>query len=267
MSRESQAADSGSLEIVRIAPSWDDASHRAICARFEALAASVAREAIVHRGRNLIFLLEVDGREVSVKRFPVRGAWQRAVYRVRTGKAIRSFDNAVRLLELGLGTPAPLAVAELRRGGRLAASFYCCELVVGVKTVKEIKEERMVPSPALLGDLGRFLARVHAAGVRHEDLTAGNILMIPDPAAGGGFSFAFVDVNRMRFGPVGERAGLRNLVQLGLRDEASFLAAYCHERKIPFERSRSYYRLLLVRRKIAWTLKNGTRPLRRKLGL
>ena len=83
----------------------------------------------------------------------------------------------------------------------------------------------------------------------------------------GAFAFQLVDVNRMRFGPVDGRSGLRNLVQLGLRDEGSFLAAYCDERRIPFERSRSYYRLLLVRRKVAWTLKNGTRPLRRRLGL
>ena len=254
------------LVIVRLAAGWDSSAARTFCAGLEAAARHAADDAVVHRGRNLIFRAALGEEDVAVKRFPVSGA-RRFVYRWRTSKAVRAFDHAARLLELGIGTPRPLAAVELRRGGALLASFYCCALVRTFREARELKRADAADRTPLLQRLGAFVATAHERGVLHRDLTSGNVLMVPAAARDGGVGFALVDVNRMRFGRVGVRRGIANLAMLRLADEGALLAGYCRARGLAVEEVAAWYRVCLAVRSARQRLLQSTRPLRRRLGL
>jgi len=255
------------VAVVRIAPEFESPEARAWCGRLEALAAAAPPDAEIYRGRNLIFRAEVGGRRVAVKRFPVASLGKRLLYRVRAAKAARTFDHAVRLRALGVGTPAPLAAVEVRRGGWPVASYYCSELVPRFAEARVLRFRETADRTRLLRLLGAFVGRLHSLGVLHLDLTAGNVLLVPDAAAADGVAFQLVDINRMRFRTVGPRAGIANLVQLRLNDDGEMFAGYCASRGIDPGRWRRRYRARAALRTLGQELKERTRPWRRRIGL
>ena len=252
--------------IVRLAPEWEQPETRGFCSALESTSRQVPPEAVIHEGRNLIFRQRVGGGEVAIKRFPVSG-FRRLVYRFRTSKAVRAFDHAARLVAMGIGTPRPLAAVEVRRGGALLASFYCCRLVPTVGEARLLKHADAPRRAELVALLGEFIGGLHESGVLHRDLTSGNVLLVPDGASPVGVAFHLVDLNRMRFGRVGVQAGLANLAQLRLGDEGLLLEAYCRARGLGVARARPYYRIRRKLRTLRQTVKERTRPVRRRLGL
>jgi hypothetical protein len=264
--RNIPAVPSPARVIVRLAAEWDEPAARVLCDQIEALSRQVARDSVIHHGRNLIFRHRIGAEDVAVKRFPVTGV-RRLVYRWRTSKAVRAFDHAVRLLALGIGTPRPLAAVETRRGRALLASFYCCAFV---PVFREARALRLADDPdrtALLELLGAFIGRLHESGVLHHDLTSGNVLLVPAATRPGGVAFQLVDINRMSFGRVGVHRGLANLAKLRLDDETELLTGYCRARNLASREVLPYYRLRLALRAVAQTIRERTRPLRRRLGL
>ena len=252
--------------IARLAPEWEQPAAKALCTQLEALSRQVPAEAVIHAGRNLIFRHRVGDEEVAVKRFPVRGG-RRLIYRLRASKAVRAFDNAARLLALGIGTPRPLAAVEVRRGGALLASFCCCAFLPTFREARSLKSRDAPDRAALLELLGEFIGRLHESGVEHRDLTSGNVLLIPDPTKPAGVTFQLVDLNRVRFGRIGIGAGLANLAQLRLQDSGALLSGYCRARSLVASRAAPYYRFRLGLRTVRHVIKERTRPLRRRLGL
>jgi hypothetical protein len=252
--------------IVRLAPEWERPERRAFCLGLEAISQQVPREAVIHAGRNLIFRHRVGVGEVAVKRFPVTGG-RRLLYRLRSSKAVRAFDHASRLLAVGVGTPHPLAAVEVRRGAALLASFYCCSFVPSFQEARALKRPETPDRSNLLEHLGEFVGRLHENGVLHRDLTSGNVLLVPDPGQPGAVAFQLVDLNRMRFRRVGVCAGLANLAQLRLQDRGALLSGYCRARNLVTSRVAPYYRVRLGLRAARQTLKERTRPWRRRFGL
>ena len=253
--------------VVRLAAGWDTPYRRAWCERLEARAAAVPPEAVIYRGRNVIFRDLVETEEVAVKRFPVASPGKRLVYRLRATKAVRAFDHAVRLGALGIATPRPLAAVEVRRGSSPLASYFCSAYLPEFREARELRVPGAPDRPLLLGLLGEFVGRLHDLGVVHRDLTSGNVLLVADDARPGGVAFQLVDINRMRFGRVGAGDGIANLVQLRLNDEGELFAGYCRARGLDPARWRRVYDARLAWRGVTQALKERTRPWRRRLGV
>ncbi len=253
--------------VVRLAAGWDTPQRRAWCERLEDRARAVPESAVIYRGRNVIFRDVVAGEEVAVKRFPVASPGKRLVYRLRATKAVRAFDHAVRLETLGVGTPRPFAAVEVRRGSSPLASYFCAAFLPEFREARELRLPGAPDRGFLLGLLGEFVGRLHEFGVLHRDLTSGNILLVPEPARSGGVCFQLVDINRMRFGRVGVRAGVANLVQLRLNDGGEVLEGYCRARGLAPSRLRRLYAVRLALRGVTQGVKERTRPWRRRIGL
>ncbi len=62
-------------------------------------------------------------------------------------------------------------------------------------------------------ELARFTYDLHTKHIYHVDYNVGNILYA---AENGRITFSLIDNNRMRFGAVSFKRGIRNLVLLGL---------------------------------------------------
>jgi hypothetical protein len=254
------------VSVVRLAAIWDRPELRTWCEGLEALAEAVPHGAEIYRGRNLIFRTTVEGQEVAVKRFPVTTAGKRLIYRFRATKAVRAFDHAVHLGRLGVGTPRPLAAVEIRRRGWPAASYFCSAFVPRFQEARVLRFPDTPERGRLLEELGGFVGRLHELGVLHQDLTAGNVLLVPQPGPAGPYCFELVDINRMRFGRVGTRAGIANLVQLRLNDDGELFTGYCAARNLDPTRLRARYGARLALRSFRQNVKERTRPWRRRIG-
>ena len=66
----------------------------------------------IFQGRNRIYRATIGGIDLTVKEFRVPSLANRIAYTFfRKGKARRSYDNAMTLGKLGIGTPEPIAPA------------------------------------------------------------------------------------------------------------------------------------------------------------
>ena len=237
------------VQLLRLAPAWDTATARAWCAKITDHVTNAAD--VLHQARNALVRLEAPGGIVVVKAFGRGHRWRSSP----VAKAVASYDNAQRLLDLGIPSPRPLAVIA---DGRSA--WYVCVWAEGFATAWDINDRVVEASDAL----GAFVGRMHEAGVLHRDNTPGNTLV--RQAEDGTWEFTVVDVNRVTFGPVGMIRGLASLTQLE-----------CAERLLPsYRMARGWRRnglpeqifaLLKSWHRFRWWLKDGTRPWRRRIGL
>ena len=190
-------------------------TYRDCRAQFEELPRRLEREgATLHSGRNLIKRLGIAGPggepiDVAVKAFAVPARVRGFVYaNLRPSKARRCMVNARKLAQLGIGTPEPVACIEYEDYRCLRRSYYVCRYWPHDHDLTELLY-RGVPSGAdaraLLEALAEFTAAQHDRGVLHLDYNPGNILVRSE---GGGFRFALVDLNRLRFRhlDIGDRA-------------------------------------------------------------
>jgi len=163
------------------------------------------------------------GRAVVVKRFHDPRALGPLVDGLR---AWREHSALARLHAAGLPVPRPLGVTRAGRSFELRQ-----EAVPGARALGEFLGGAARPPRgwrALLGALGALLARLHALGLEHGDLHAGNVLV---DAAGRPW---LIDLARLRRGARGaarRRSELELATALGrefldARTRLAFLAGY-----------------------------------------
>ncbi len=159
----------------------------------------------IYEGRNRVVRLCRGSREINVKEFRVPNIVNRLAYTtVRSSKAARAYEFALRLRNLGFNTPEPLAYAELRSGPLLGLSYFVSQQLDGFRDMRVIDD---TDDRAMLADgLGALMARMHDAGVWMKDFSQGNILR-RRTGAKGHYEFFLVDINRMEF-DVNSRARL-----------------------------------------------------------
>ncbi|HEX7786726.1 MAG TPA: lipopolysaccharide kinase InaA family protein, partial [Methylomirabilota bacterium] len=215
----------------------------------------------LHWGRNHLYLagLATAGGTIAVvvKQFPhrVRDRLRRA-----GGKAVRSWRAAQAILGAGLLTPEP--VMWLEPADRSGPSFYLCRHLADVVEARYLfraanagEEAERFPGadfPAFVEELGRIIRRLHDSGVRHRDLSGGNVLVRfgadRRPAA-----IYLVDLNRARIGrPPGIPGRLRDLSRLALfrpEHQELLLASYWGARAPTLRKSLylAYHRAFLFK--------------------
>ena len=103
---------------------------------------------VVQAGRNVLKMVELEGRQCVVKAFRVPSFPQNYIYGLfAKSKAEKSYNNAQKLLELGFDTPLPMGYFEYSSEGKLKASYYVCEYAEGVRTLFDICLLYTSPSP------------------------------------------------------------------------------------------------------------------------
>jgi hypothetical protein len=194
--------------------------------------------------------------DIVVKSFGSRGLTKLKSL-VQPSKAAKAWRGARALVAAGFRTAPPIAYLERRTGGFVSESFFVAGRLAGPLEIRgllrELPREKLEP---LLAALAGELARAHAAGLLHRDLSDGNILVegrafaaevdlrakpgAPDDSVGKAdlvvaddsvdpvvtaavesdgpaFRFFFLDTNRIRVRRrLGAASRARNLVRLGV---------------------------------------------------
>ena len=168
---------------------------------------------IVHNRRNCIKVFSPEGGlEVNVKKFHKPHPLNRIIYTFfRKSKAYRSYHNTIRLAEKGFDTAEAVAFIELRVNGLLSESYFISLHYRDMKEIRACYFGPLTGNEPLIDAFARYSASLHDAGIYHLDYSPGNILIRQDA---GQYMFVMVDVNRMKFRPVGFRSGCRNFARL-----------------------------------------------------
>ena len=167
----------------------------------------------IYKARNEIKVFEIHGMLLNVKSYKKPIFLNRIAYTFfRKSKACRAYENALRVLSLGIDTPAPVCYIEIYSGGLLERSFFISVHCLYTRNFREFANNSdLAGREAIPEALGHYVARMHKAGILHKDLSIGNILFEADSDK---VDFSLVDLNRMDFCKVDKKTGCRNFERL-----------------------------------------------------
>lgn len=149
--------------------------------------------------RNKIKVFELNTKSVNIKSFKVPNLINQVAYKFfRKSKAKRSFEYATRLMQMGIGTPTPIAYSENFSLVGLQDSYYVCQHLLTELTFRELVEIPDYPENELiLRQFVNFSFQLHEKGVEFLDHSPGNTLI--KKVAESKYDFFLVDLNRMNF--------------------------------------------------------------------
>lgn len=149
--------------------------------------------------RNKIKVFELDTKSVNIKSFKVPNLINQVAYKFfRKSKAKRSFEYATRLMQMGIGTPTPIAYSENFSLVGLQDSYYVCQHLLTELTFRELVEIPDYPeNEIILRQFVNFSFQLHEKGVEFLDHSPGNTLI--KKVAESKYDFFLVDLNRMNF--------------------------------------------------------------------
>lgn len=187
---------------------------------------------VIYDLRNRIKKIHIAGQQWNVKSFKIPHCLNRFVYRyIRKSKAERSYLNALRLLQMGVDTPAPIAYIVERNIWGISRSFYISEQLSYDYVLRELLEQRPEDFYDLLRDYVAFVLSFHRKGIFFLDLSTGNTLIVRQPE--GGAKFYLVDVNRTSFHshPLTCRQGVKAFCRLdsSAEDKEYILREYARQ--------------------------------------
>ena len=167
---------------------------------------------VIYKGRNELRMFSIGKTDLVVKSFHKPNVVNSLIYGAfRKSKAQRSYVNALRFLDTGVGTPFPVGYLEIRHGLRFGESFYVslasqCPYVYNDLFYKEFDY-----ADDVLKAVGRTAAILHEHGYAHKDFGRGNILFMKTD---NGIHIDVVDLNRLHIGRIGLREGCKNMERL-----------------------------------------------------
>lgn len=171
----------------------------------------------IHKARNELKVIELDGISTVVKSFKVPHLLNRIVYTYfRKSKAYKSYHNALRLRELNISTPNPIAQIEFFESGLLGESFFIAEYFAYDFTIRTPLLEPLEDRESIFKAFAAYTYDLHQKGVWHLDYSPGNILI---KRMDKDYLFSIVDINRMEFRPISPLEGCENFNKLWASDE------------------------------------------------
>lgn len=202
-------------------------------------------EEVKRSPQRVVYRVRLPEGGIYIKQFLVPG--KRELFRqwLRRGKGRNEGRRAAELAGLGVPTIEPIALGEERRRGFLFENYLISAEIPDALPLDRFLDERLAGLPPsaesrlrreLARSLGRLTARLHRAGLVHDDYHAGNVLA--RIGEGGRLELAMIDLDALRRRPRLGRAGrLANLSHLNhsfwLRstrtERLRFLRAYLDE--------------------------------------
>jgi tRNA A-37 threonylcarbamoyl transferase component Bud32 len=186
------------------------------------------RAKIVKTGSHrTVYRVDLPQRTFFVKHYRCSTLLKASRHWMRESASKREYRRALEIERRHVPTARPVAVGEQRRGGLVYENYLVTEAVAQACSLDEFVDERLagLPPPArralrrkLLAGLARLCAAAHEAGVFHNDLHTGNVLVRLDSGEGPGDDrpqLYLIDLPGVRLsGPLGWRRSRESLVML-----------------------------------------------------
>lgn len=180
----------------------------------------------IHRGRNVLRTLRVDGLTLCVKRYgqlPLRSRLATKIYKTPKGK--KAYFRPLELRERGFESPEPVAFVNYRKGWTKTTTYFVCLHSDYRFSLASLPTLDKAVREAVTDSFARYAARLHEEGFLHRDFSPANILF---DNVNGRYRFALIDTNSVRTGrPVSVAKGCANFARLVGDDE--FLARLARE--------------------------------------
>lgn len=178
---------------------------------------------------------KADG--LVLKRYNLRKATNLLKDLFRASKARRSFRKAYHLELTGVPTARAIATADRRIAGLLTRSYLLMEEIPDATDLAKFFRAEGKPTPELIRNAARLIARLHDEGFSHRDLKESNLVLSGDGR------LHLIDLDGLSFqGNIpSQRAaadlarlvrGLSKFPQVNAAARAGFLLAYCRYRRI-----------------------------------
>lgn len=179
------------------------------------------------------------GEVLYLKKHPHRSVTDAVKHLFRPSRAKRAFKAGLELQKHQFETPQIAAFLQKKYGLFSWEDVLVTRGIVNAVDLPAafINAGRTATGPlhlrrSMISELGKTIARMHAVGICHGDLRAGNVFVRKVPE---GFGFIFIDNERtLKYPVLPFRLRLKNLVQLNLTraditrtDRMRFLTAYC----------------------------------------
>jgi len=166
---------------------------------------------VKHGLHRTVYHVKLDGFSIFWKHCRINGIGSYLRQWIRPPKARLEFDRSRMLAERGIATIEPLAWGKhwYRHCG--PSHLITRELKGGVPLFSALVDQiNGANRREITAQLGRYLARLHEAGVLHPDLHPGNILVVRDSA--GEPRFHLLDIHNIAIGqPLNMRSSIANL--------------------------------------------------------
>ncbi len=168
----------------------------------------------IYKKRNEIKVIAVSGLDINVKSYQIPHLVNKFAYaHLRPSKAKRTYYYAHKLQNMSVETPEPIAYINCYENGLLERSFFVSvHLCTYPITIRDVINQNIQDKELLLRQFTRFTYfSLLRNGVNHLDYSRGNILI---DNSGYMHQFSIVDINRMNFGKIGLRRGLKMFSKL-----------------------------------------------------
>lgn len=149
--------------------------------------------------RTTIVQLNLDGREVLLKRYNSKGPVHTLTHLMLRSRARWSWINGRRLLKKEFFTPAPLALVEERFGPLRLRSFLLTDFVTGIPLSEVVRDPNLTRSrsASLAREMSALWVMFERHRIGHGDMKATNFL-VDD-----GDQIHLIDLDGMRWHPRG----------------------------------------------------------------
>lgn len=175
----------------------------------------------IHKARNELKIVELDGIKCVVKSFKIPHAINRIAYTFfRDGKAKKSYLNAIKLSALNIKTPEAIGIIEFFESTLLSESYFISIYEPYDFTIREVFHHKVDDYQKILKQFAKFTYEIHKKGVWHVDYSLGNILITKKDDL---YKFSLVDINRMKFKEISSQKGLKNFNKFWAKDNNDLL--------------------------------------------
>ncbi|MBM7556942.1 lipopolysaccharide kinase InaA family protein [Halanaerobacter jeridensis] len=181
----------------------------------------------IYNERNLLVHIESDiassNSDLVIKKFKLNRKYDKLRFCFLDSKAVRSLRMALALQKIDIKTPEPVAVVEKRgKFNQIIYSYFITKYLDYDYNLLDIVRDEQHPMRKkvknLVPHIARDVRKMHDAGIIHNDLHAGNILVedinSEEP------QLYYIDLNRARIkGELDDKERIKDLARLKFTNE------------------------------------------------